>query len=112
MREALDLLASYNHVALLAALGLLGVSMLLVFVRLLIGLTLYDRILAMNVFGAMTILLIALIGFVSGRPDFLDIALLYALINFVSTIAILKFLRYRRLGLAFPETKGKSDGVA
>jgi len=42
--------------------------------------------------------LIGVMGFLNGRPDFLDIALLYALINFVGTIAILKFFRYRAIG--------------
>lgn len=66
--------------------------------RLLRGPTLYDRGLAMNVFGTMTTLLIALAGFLVQRADLLDIALLYALVNFVGTIAILKFFRYRTLG--------------
>ena len=66
--------------------------------RLLRGPTLYDRALAMNVFGTITTLLIALAGFLADRSDLLDIALLYALVNFVGTIAILKFFRYRSLG--------------
>ena len=63
--------------------------------RLLRGPTLYDRTLAMNVFGTMTTLLIALAAFIVERADLLDIALLYALVTF---IAILKFFRYRTLG--------------
>ncbi|MCY4031509.1 MAG: monovalent cation/H+ antiporter complex subunit F [Hyphomicrobiales bacterium] len=66
--------------------------------RLLRGPTLYDRTLAMNVFGTMTTLLIALAAFIVERADLLDIALLYALVNFIGTIAILKFFRYRTLG--------------
>lgn len=76
----------------------LFVSMVLLLVRLYAGPMVYDRVLAVNVFGTATVLFIAVIGFYSGRPDFLDIALLYALINFVGTIAILKFFRYRSLG--------------
>ncbi|MEO0465437.1 MAG: monovalent cation/H+ antiporter complex subunit F [Pseudomonadota bacterium] len=72
---------------------MLGLGLLLT--RALIGPTLYDRVLAVNSFGTKIVLLLGLLGFVMGRPDFLDIALLYALINFVSTIAILKFFRYR-----------------
>ena len=53
---------------------------------------------AVNSFGTHTVLLIGALGFLNGRPDFLDIALLYALINFVGTIAILKFFRYRKIG--------------
>jgi multicomponent Na+:H+ antiporter subunit F len=48
-----------------------------------------------NSFGTKTVLVIGLLGFVMGRPDFLDIAMIYTLINFVATIAILKFFRYR-----------------
>ncbi len=59
-----------------------------------IGRTLYDKILAVNIFGTVTVLFIALFGFLSDRPDFLDIALVYALINFISTVAILKFFEY------------------
>ncbi len=74
------------------------VAMALVLVRLFGGPTLYDRVIAVNSFGTHTVLLIGLIGFLTERPDFLDIALLYALINFVGTIAILKFFRYRAIG--------------
>ena len=56
---------------------------------------LYDRILAVNVFGTITVLFICVYGFLGGRPDFLDIALVYALINFITTVAILKFFEYR-----------------
>ena len=74
------------------------VGMVLVLVRLFAGPTVYDRVLAVNLFGTHTVLLIAVLGFLTGRPDFLDIALLYALINFVGTIAVLKFFRYRTIG--------------
>jgi multicomponent Na+:H+ antiporter subunit F len=63
-----------------------------------LGPIVYDRVLAANIFGTFTVLFIAVLGFLTGRPDFLDIALLYALINFVGTIAVLKFFRYRALG--------------
>ena len=82
---------------LVAAIALF-VSMILVLIRLYAGPIVYDRVLAANFFGTITVLFIAVLGFLSGRPDFLDIALLYALINFVGTIAILKFFRYRSLG--------------
>ncbi|MEM9740756.1 MAG: monovalent cation/H+ antiporter complex subunit F [Pseudomonadota bacterium] len=70
-------------------------GLVLLLTRTLIGPTLYDRVLAVNSFGTKTVVLLGLLGFVMGRPDFLDIALTYALINFVATIAILKFFRYR-----------------
>lgn len=77
---------------------LIFVCMALLLVRLFAGPTLYDRVLALNTFGTCTVLLIGVVGFLFERPEFLDIALLYALINFVGTIAVLKFFRYRRLG--------------
>lgn len=69
-------------------------TMLLVLVRALKGPTVYDRILAVNSFGTLTMMLIAVYGFLSGRPDFLDIALVYALINFIGTIAVTKFVKF------------------
>ena len=76
----------------------LFVSMACLLVRLYNGPTVYDRVLASNAFGTQTVLFIGVLGFLTGRPDFLDIALLYALINFVGTIAVLKFFRYRSMG--------------
>lgn len=74
------------------------IAMVLVLVRLYRGPTVYDRVLSLNSFGTHTVLLIGVLGFLDDRPEFLDIALLYALINFVGTIAILKFFRYRTVG--------------
>lgn len=71
------------------------VAIALMLIRALSGPTLYDRVLAVNSLGTKIILLLGVIGFLTGRPDFLDISILYALINFVATIAILKFFRYR-----------------
>lgn len=76
----------------------LFIAMAMVLVRLYFGPSVYDRVLAANVFGTHTVLFIGIIGFLSERPEFLDISLLYALINFVGTIAVLKFFRYRALG--------------
>ncbi|MFK7996657.1 MAG: monovalent cation/H+ antiporter complex subunit F [Granulosicoccus sp.] len=74
------------------------VTMALTLWRTLLGPTLFDRLLAVNSFGTKTVLLMAVYGFLTGRPDFLDIALVYTLINFVGTIAVLKFFEYRDLG--------------
>ena len=52
--------------------------------------------------------MLGLLGFVTGRPDFLDIALLYALINFVGTIAVLKFFRYRSFTVPLSRRGGKN----
>ena len=89
----------------LAVAAAIFVAILLVLTRLFAGPTLYDRVLAVNSFGTLTVLLLSVLGFITDRPDFLDIAILYALINFVSTIAILKFFRYRALGRATTENE-------
>jgi multicomponent Na+:H+ antiporter subunit F len=79
-----------------AAAAALIVAMLLALVRAFAGPTVYDRILAVNHVGAQTVLLIAVMGFLTGRPDFLDISLLYALINFIATIAVLRYIKRDR----------------
>tara|TARA_Y100000758_G_scaffold283033_1_gene231574 strand:+ start:653 stop:931 length:279 start_codon:yes stop_codon:yes gene_type:complete len=79
-----------------AMLGVLA-TMLLALVRALKGPTVYDRVLAVNMFGTKTVLLLAVIGFLTGRPDFLDLSLVYVLINFIGTIAILKFVEFGSL---------------
>lgn len=73
-------------------------TMILALYRGIRGPSLYDRILAVNSFGTKTVLIIAVHGFFDGRPEFLDIAFVYALINFLSTIAVLKFFEYGGLG--------------
>lgn len=83
---------------LFAAILAVLVTMGLALTRALIGPTVYDRILAVNAIGTKTVIFIALHGFLTGRPDFLDIALVYALINFISTTAVLKFFEYGSLG--------------
>jgi multicomponent Na+:H+ antiporter subunit F len=70
------------------------VCMVMTLTRSILGPTVFDRILAVNSFGTKTVLLIAVYGFLSGRPDFLDLALVYALMNFIGTIAVMKFIRF------------------
>ncbi len=82
----------------IAATAAILVTMGLALARALLGPTVYDRVLAVNMFGTKTVLLIAVLGFMAGRPDFLDISLVYALINFIGTIAVLKFLKFGDLG--------------
>ena len=79
--------------------------------RMLAGPTLYDRILATNVFGTKTVLIIAVMGFLVGRPEFIDVAIVYALINFIGIVAILKFFEYGsfRSGIADPDSDNGSD---
>ena len=68
--------------------------------RAFLGPTVFDRILAVNSVGTKTVLLIALLGFLTGRPDFLDIAIVYAMINFIAVVAVLKFVKYGDLASA------------
>jgi len=90
----------------------LVVAMSLMIVRAIMGPSHYDRILAANSFGTKTVLLLALMGYLFGRPAFLDIALVYALINFVTTIALMKFFRYRSLARPLTAAAGenRADG--
>jgi multicomponent Na+:H+ antiporter subunit F len=73
-------------------------ALILVLIRAVMGPTVFDRILAVNMAGTKTVILVALLGFAGNRPEFLDIGLLYALVNFIATIAILKFIERGRLG--------------
>jgi len=69
------------------------VTMALALSRALLGPTVYDRVLAVNMFGTKTVLLLSTVAFLYGRPDFLDLALAYALINFIGVLAVLKFVQ-------------------
>jgi multicomponent Na+:H+ antiporter subunit F len=80
-----------------AALALL-VTLALVMVRAIAGPTVFDRVLAANSIGSVAMLLLAVLGFLTGRPEFLDLAITYGLLNIVGTIAILKFFRQGDLG--------------
>lgn len=73
------------------------VTMLLALSRAYLGPTVFDRVLAANMFGTQTVLLIAVSGFLTGRPEWLDLALLYALMNFIGMIALLRFSKFGNL---------------
>jgi multicomponent Na+:H+ antiporter subunit F len=88
-----------------AAVGI-GIGMSMAMARALMGPTMYDRVLALNTFGTKTVLLIAVLGFLAGRPEFLDLALVYALINFIGTIAVLKYFEFGDLGQAGDTSSG------
>ena len=74
------------------------ITMVLALTRALLGPSAYDRVLAVNVFGTKTVLLLSVIAFLYGRPDFLDLALAYALINMVGILAVLEFSQNRAEG--------------
>jgi multicomponent Na+:H+ antiporter subunit F len=72
------------------------VTMGLALARALLGPTDYDRVLAVNMFSTKTVLLVSIVAFLSGRPEFLDLALAYALINFVGVLAVLEYFQKKR----------------
>jgi len=86
-------------VPILAVLAALALAL----ARALIGPTAFDRLLAANKIGTSAIMLLALYGFLTDRPEFLDIGLTYALLNVIGTLAVLKFFRYGALGHAQDE---------
>lgn len=81
-----------------AAAAALLVALVLMLARAVLGPTVFDRLLAMNAIGTLAVLLLAVLGFLTGRPEFLDVAIVYGLLNIVGTIAVLKFFRHGSLG--------------
>lgn len=81
-----------------AALALL-VALALAITRAVLGPTVFDRLQAANTVGSLAMLLLAVYGFLSGRPDFLDLSITYGILNVIGTIAVLKFFRYGDLGV-------------
>lgn len=86
------------------------ITMGLALARALMGPTTYDRIAAVNMFGTKTVLLIAVLAFLSGSTDLLDIALVYALINFMGVVAALKLVSQGNFHSA-KEDKAKAEKV-
>jgi multicomponent Na+:H+ antiporter subunit F len=83
------------------------ITMAMALGRALLGPSIYDRLLAANMFGTKTVLLLSVVAFLYGRPDFLDLALVYALINFIGVIAVLEFIRERTDSEAEEKTVGE-----
>ena len=82
----------------LAGLIACAITGILILVRIILGKTTFDRILAVNSLGTVIVVGISLHGFYSSRPEFLDIAIVYALINFIGTVAVLKLFSTGSLG--------------
>lgn len=70
------------------------VALALTIARAILGPTIFDRVLAGNTVGSLAIVLLAVVGFLTGRPEFLDIGLTYGLLNLIGTLAVLKFFRH------------------
>ena len=85
-----------------AAIAIL-VTLSLALVRGALGPTVFDRVQAANTVGTCALILLALLGFLTGRPEFLDLSIVYGLLNMIGTIAVLKYFRYGNLGDAGEE---------
>ena len=81
-----------------AAAAALLISLALALVRAFLGPTVFDRAQAANTVGTLALLLLAVLGFLTGRPAFLDLAIVYGLLNVIGTIALLKYFQYGNLG--------------
>jgi multicomponent Na+:H+ antiporter subunit F len=88
-------------------LGIL-VTMVLAVIRGVMGPSIFDRVLAVNMFGTKTVLFLSVVSYLSGRTDFLDLALAYALINFIGVLAVLLFFQQRAVRRAAEEEKEAS----
>ena len=93
-------------VAILAVLAALTLAV----IRALVGPTAFDRLLAVNLIGTFAIMLLALYGFLTERPEFLDLGITYALLNMIGTLAVLKFFRYGALGYDHRENDTEEKG--
>lgn len=85
-----------DEYALIVASVAILVTMILALIRAMLGPTVFDRVLALNMFGTKTVLLMCVVDFLMDppRPDFLDLALLYSLMNFIGMVALLRFSEY------------------
>ena len=89
-----------------AAAAAILIALALAITRAIKGPTVFDRVLAGNSVGTLAIMLLAVVGFLTGRPEFLDIAITYALLNVIGTIAILRFFHFGHMGEPDEEGEG------
>lgn len=82
----------------IATTAALLIALALVLVRAFLGPTVFDRAQAANTIGTLAVLLLSVMGFLNGRPEFLDLAIVYGLLNVIGTIAVLKYFQYGGLG--------------
>lgn len=87
------------------------IAMTGIIVRAILGPTVFDRTQAVNTAGTVAMLLLAVVGFLTGRPDFLDIAIIYGLLNVIGTVAVLKFFRHGDLGDPGYESEEGQDAI-
>jgi multicomponent Na+:H+ antiporter subunit F len=87
------------------------VTMSLALIRASWGPTVFDRVLALNMFGTKTVLLVSVVSFMTGRSDFLDLGLLYSLMNFIGMVALLRFTQYNSFGEDYSGFEGDLRGI-
>ena len=85
------------------ATGAVLLALMFAVIRAIRGPTVFDRVLASNSIGTLAILLLASYGFLTDRPEFLDIGLTYGLLNLIGTFAVLKFFRHGDLAYDIAE---------
>ena len=94
----------------IAAIFAVLAAMALAVARAVMGPTAFDRLLAANSIGTFAIMMLALFGFMTNRPEFLDLGITYALLNMIGTLAVLKFFRYGWLGYDHRDEDGEHKG--
>lgn len=72
----------------------LSISMLLLLARAMLGPSIFDRLLAANIFTTNIVVLIAVLAFAKDSPSYIDVALVYVFLNFTATIGFLRFFKY------------------
>jgi multicomponent Na+:H+ antiporter subunit F len=82
--------------ALTAALGVLSVALLITVVRVIIGPTLPDRVVALDMLVAIAIGFIAVLGIRTRQTLYADIAIALGLVGFLATVALARFVLQRR----------------
>ncbi len=87
------------------------ITLWLIMVRLTLGPTVFDRLQAANTIGTVAMILLAVLGFLNGRPEFIDLSIVYGLLNIIGTIAILKFFRHGDLGEPGDQLSDSPDAV-
>ncbi len=77
---------------LIASLGLIGLSFILVVIRFLIGKSLSDRVIALDVLTVSSIGMLVIIGYLLQRIVYLDVAIVYGILSFIGVIVIAKYI--------------------
>ncbi len=94
--SVLDGPLSFLQVAVLLAFGATMLALVAAFVRVVIGPSLADRVLALDLIGLVSVSVIAVYAIAADQALFLDAAIALALIAFLGTVAFARFIEWRR----------------